>query len=56
MVYDHLDDSFGYIKGAIVIDEVIYSDASLKGWGQPLVLKKQGVTGHTLRQHPIKIH
>ena len=26
--YDHLDDSFGYIKGAIVIDEVIYSDAS----------------------------
>jgi hypothetical protein len=40
--YNHLDNSFSPITQAIIIDEVIYSDASLKGWGAAFGSQKTG--------------
>ena len=40
--YNHLDNSFSHITRAIIIDEVIYSDASLKGWGAAFGSQKTG--------------
>ena len=41
---ENLDTSFGHITKPPV-DIVVYSDASLKGWGLPLIARKLGAIG-----------